>query len=312
MYDLIAANKRNSLLLIASIMILVIVVGGVIGAAVGGPPEFGVAIAAAVAVVMFLTSWFGGRGVILAFSGAKKIEHGDNPQLDNVVEEMAIAAGLPKPDIYLIDDTAPNAFATGRDPKHAAVAITTGLLEKLDRDELQGVIAHELSHVRNFDIRFAMLMAVMVGTIALLCDFFLRYTWYGGGRRRSRSSSSSEGKGGGAQAVLLVLALVLAILAPIVAKLIQLAVSREREYLADASAAEMTRFPDALARALKKISGDKEVLEVANRATQHLYIINPIKSFEARSKGLFSTHPPTEERIARLQSIAAASAPDGA
>jgi heat shock protein HtpX len=204
------------------------------------------------------------------------------------------------PKVYLIDDTAPNAFATGRDPQHASIAVTTGLLEKLDREELQGVIGHELSHVRNFDIRFTLLVGVLVGSIALLSDFFLRFTFWGGGRR---SSSRSKDGGGGLQLIMFVVAIVLAILAPIAARLVQLAVSRQREYLADASAVELTRNPYGLERALAKISGDTEVLEVANRATQHLFFTNPIKKFEERSSKLFSTHPPILERINRLREL---------
>jgi heat shock protein HtpX len=202
------------------------------------------------------------------------------------------------PRVYLIDDTAPNAFATGRDPKHASVAITIGLLQKLDREELQGVIAHELSHVRNFDIRFSLMVGVLVGSIALLADFFLRFTFWGGGSRsRSREGSS------GIQALVLVVALALAVLAPIMARLVQMAISRQREYLADASAVELTRNPVGLQQALAKIALDKEPLEVANRATQHLYFENPIKHADARSKSLFSTHPPVVERINRLRAL---------
>jgi heat shock protein HtpX len=217
----------------------------------------------------------------------------------NVVRELAIAANVPMPKVYLIDDTAPNAFATGRDPAHASVAITTGLLEKLDREELQGVIGHELSHVRNYDIRFGLIVAVMVGVIAILADFFLRFTFWGGGRSRS---SNREG-GGGAQLVIFLLAISLAILAPIISRFIQLAVNRQREYLADASAVELTRNPYGLERALGKISGDQEVLEVANRGTQHLYFTNPIKRFEKRSSGLMSTHPAIIDRINRLREL---------
>jgi heat shock protein HtpX len=218
----------------------------------------------------------------------------------NVVQELAIAASVPMPKVYLIDDTAPNAFATGRDPAHASVAITTGLLEKLDREELQGVIGHELSHVRNFDIRFSLLVGVLVGSVALLADFFLRATFWGGvGGRRSSSSD----RGGGLQAIMFVVAIVLAILAPIAARLVQMAVSRQREYLADASSVELTRNPRGLERALAVIASDKEVLEVANRATQHLYFTNPIKKFEDRRSGLFSTHPPIVERINRLRQL---------
>ncbi|MBN1865748.1 M48 family metallopeptidase [Candidatus Sumerlaeota bacterium] len=261
-------------------------------------------IAGFVASVMLLVSWFGGRGIILGVSGAKKIDHNDHPQLFNVVEEMAIAAGVKMPDVYLIDDSAPNAFATGRDPDHAAVAITTGLLEKLDRDELQGVMAHEMSHVRNFDIRFAMLMAVLAGTIVLMCDMFWRMAFYGrAGRSRSSRSGGGRGGGGQVQAVLMIAAILLAVLAPIIAKIIQLALSRQREYLADVSAAELTRYPEGLARALEKISGDTDVLEAANRATEHLYIVSPVMAMRGREASVFSTHPPVAERVRRLRSI---------
>jgi heat shock protein HtpX len=210
---------------------------------------------------------------------------------------MAIAANVPMPRVYFIDDTAPNAFATGRDPAHASIAVTTGLLEKLDREELQGVIGHELSHVRNLDIRFSLVVGVMVGAIAMLADFFLRFTFWGGGRSRDR-----EG-GGGAQAVVFLIAIVLAILAPLISRFIQLAVSRQREYLADASSVGITRNPYGLERALAKISADQEVLEVANRGTQHMYFTNPIKKFEDRSSSLMSTHPRIIDRINRLRQL---------
>ena len=200
----------------------------------------------------------------------------------NVVREMAVAANVPMPAVYIIDDTAPNAFATGRDPAHASIAITTGLLEKLDREELQGVIGHELSHVRNFDIRFSLIVGVMVGAIAILADFFLRFTFWGGS---PAGASNRDSGGNGIQAVIIVVAIVLAILAPIISRFIQLAVSRQREYLADASSVELTRNPYGLERALAKIGGDQEVLEVANRGTQHMYFTNPIKKFEAALVG---------------------------
>jgi heat shock protein HtpX len=218
----------------------------------------------------------------------------------NVVHELTLAANLPMPAVYIIDDTAPNAFATGRDPAHASVAITSGLLEKLDREELQGVIAHELSHVRNFDIRFSLVVGVMVGVIAILADFFLRFTFWGGlgGRRSSRDSG-----GNGLAVIIFVVAIVLAILAPIISRFIQLAINRQREYLADASGVELSRNPYGLERALAKIGTDQEVLEVANRGTQHMYFTNPIKKFEARSSGLMDTHPPILDRINRLRQL---------
>jgi heat shock protein HtpX len=257
-------------------------------------------IALAIGTLLALGSYFGGDSLVLSVSGAKEVDLTTAPQLMNVVQELAIAANVPMPKVYVIDDTAPNAFATGRDPKHASVAITTGLLEKLDREELQGVIGHELSHVRNLDIRFAMIVGVLVGSIALLADFFLRFTFWGGGRRSSRDR---DGGGGGLQIVFFVIAIVLSIVAPIVARFVQLAVNRQREYLADASSVGLTRNPYGLERALAKISADPEVLEVANRATQHMYFTNPIKKFEERATGLFSTHPATVDRINRLREL---------
>jgi heat shock protein HtpX len=297
LYTLVSTNKRNSFLVTAAITAVFVVLGYFLGR-YWGWGYGGVFIAFLIALVMSLSAYYGGDKMVLGISRAKRIEKKDAPQLFNVVEELSIAAGLPMPAIYIIDDTAPNAFATGRDPKHASVAITTGLLQKLNRDELQGVMAHELSHVGNRDILYATMVGVLVGSIVMMSDFFLRSVFWGGARRRR--SNSGGGAGG---AIFLVIALVLAILAPIFAKLLQLAVSRQREYLADASGAKLTRYPEGLASALEKISGDKEVLEVANRATQHLYIVNPIKPFEKRASSLFSTHPPIQDRIARLRAM---------
>jgi heat shock protein HtpX len=299
--DRISRNRRNSLLLIAGFLAFVAVFGYVIGWAWIGDPVgaiFGLVLAFIVGIISGLATYYGGDRMVLAASRAREVTHDDAPVLFNVVEEMAIAAGLPMPKVYIIEDTAPNAFATGRDPEHATVAVTSGLLEKLDRDELQGVIAHEMSHVGNFDIRYAMLVGVLVGTTVLISDFFLRGLWFGGGSRRG-----GGGGGGYLQLIMLVVAIVLAILAPIFARLLQLSISRQREYLADATAVRLTRNPKGLADALQKISGDSEVLEAANRATAHLYIVNPIKKFEKRAKGVFSTHPPIEERIQILRSL---------
>ena len=302
-YSQIGANKRNSILLVLAVVLLLGVLGLAIGWAVTGDPRaalpsLGIAIAIGLAASLF--SYFGGDSLVLSISGAKEVTVESAPQVMNVVQEMAIAANVPMPKVYLIDDTAPNAFATGRDPEHASVAITIGLLQKLDREELQGVMAHELSHVRNFDIRFSLLVCVLVGSIALLADFFLRFTFWGGGSRRSRSNDSG---GGGLQIVVFVIAIALAIIAPIVARLVQMAVSRQREYLADASGVELTRNPVGLERALAKISLDTEPLEVANRATQHLYFENPIKAATGKSSNLFSTHPAALDRINRLREL---------
>jgi heat shock protein HtpX len=304
-YREIDRNRRRSWLLV----VVVIVVLGLLGGAVGYATGFGwggLVLAVVIAVVMSIGSWFAGDALVMATSGAREIDRANPPerfgQLVNVVEEMRLAGGLPPPRLWLIDDSAPNAFATGRDPEHASVAVTSGLLDKLDREELQGVIGHEMSHIGNLDIRFTLLVGVLVGAIALLADWFLRFTYWGGGRRSS--SSDSDRGGGGAAALIFALALILAIVAPLIGRLIQAAVSRSRESLADATAVEMTRNPVGLARALRTISDDQEVLEVANRATQHLYIVNPIKSFEERAKSLWDTHPPIGERIRALEAIA--------
>jgi len=302
MFELIRANKIKSWILILTLTTVLVVLGLVIGEAFapGGGGVGGVAIAVIIATLMNLLAYYAGGSMVLAMSGAREIQHKDHPQLFNVVEEMAIAAGIPMPRVYLIDDTAMNAFATGRDPAHASVAITKGLLMKLNRDELQGVMAHEISHVKNRDMLYMTLAAILVGAIVLLADLFLRGMWYSGaGTRRRRSSKEA----GGAQAVLIVIAIVLAIIAPLLARLLYLACSRRREYLADASAATLTRYPEGLASALEKLSGDREILEAANRATAHLYIVHPVRSLEEWASALMSTHPPIQERIAILRAM---------
>ena len=300
----IAQNKRRSWLLLLVIAAVLVILGYVIGVAWTGDPGSGLVFipaALAIAGVFSAGAWFRGDGVVLAASRARLVTDADAPQLMNVVRELTLSAGLPMPRVHIIDDSAPNAFATGRDPQHASMAITTGLLDKLDREELQGVIAHELSHIRNYDIRFSLLVGVMVGSIALIADMFLRVTWWSGisGGRRSRSNDA----GGGLAAVMMIVAVVLAIVAPLCARMVQLAVSREREYLADASGVELTRNPAGLERALVKIAADREPLEVANRATQHLYVVNPVKKLDETSRGLFSTHPPIVDRVNRLRTL---------
>jgi heat shock protein HtpX len=291
----IAANKRHSMLLVGVMTGLLILLGAVTGEAAephGWP--IGLGFAALAAVVIGLLSYFQGGAMILAASGARAVSREEEPQLHNIVEEMAIAAGLPKPAVYLIEDTAPNAFATGRDPQHAAITVTRGLLDKLNRDELQGVIGHEMSHIRNFDIRYSMLVAILVGAIVLFCDMFMRSMFY---RRTGRNRREGAWP-------LVLLALLLAIIAPIFATLLQMAISRQREYLADASSVQLTRNPLGLADALAKIAGDPKPLEAANRATQHLYIVNPLKVFGMNASALMSTHPPTEARIKILRAMA--------
>lgn len=302
MYEQITKNKRLSFLLMAGMIALLLLMGLAIGYATGFG-YFGIILAVIIALVMGLTSYYRGDRMVLAASRARRVNHDDEPQLFNVVEEMAIAAGSPVPAVYVIPDTAPNAFATGRDPEHSSIAVTQGLMDKLNREELQGVIGHEMSHVRNYDILYATLVGILVGTIVLLADFFLRWGFWTGGGRRGRGGS---GGGGYLQVVMIVVALVMAILAPLAARAVQFSISRRREYLADASAVELTRNPLGLASALEKISSDQDVLESANRATAHLYIANPVKKFEKRAKGMFSSHPPIQMRIQTLKAMAGA------
>jgi heat shock protein HtpX len=223
----------------------------------------------------------------------------EEPEYYRTVENLCIGAGLPMPRLYIIEDSAPNAFATGRDPNHAVICVTRGLLQKMDHLELEGVIAHELSHIGNYDIRLMTLVVVLVGIVALLADFMFRFTIWGAGGR-----SSNRGRSGGSAVIIIyAVALLAAILAPIAAQLIRLALSRQREYLADASGALLTRYPEGLASALEKISADKEPLEAANKATAHLYIVSPLLEHQSFLNNLFSTHPPIEERIRRLRSM---------
>ncbi len=296
-YNAVAANRWRTVALIGVFTAIVSVIGYV-----GGEyftPGGGIALLPAAlgfSGVSSAVSYFAGDKLVLAQSQAKALPAEAEPQLRNIVETLAIGLGIEPPKIYVIDDTAPNAFATGRDPKHASIAVTRGLLEKLDRTELEGVIAHEMSHVVNRDIRVMLLVTVLVGTVALISDGLLRSMQFGVGRRRGRDS----GGGGG---IIAIVAIVLAILTPIIATLIQLAVSRQREYLADASGALLTRYPPGLASALRKIGADTEALEVANKATASLYIANPLKDKPAFMDGLFNTHPPIAERIRRLEAM---------
>jgi len=255
-------------------------------------------IAVIFSVISSFVSYYWGADMVLAMSGARPADRKRDFDFFTVAENLAIAAGLPKPKLYVIDDTAMNAFATGRDPQHAVVCATSGILERLERRELEGVIAHELSHVKNFDTRLMAVVAVLAGTIAFLADMFMRSLWWGGGRRNRDNNNDLGG-------ILLIVGIVLAILSPIVATMIQLAVSRKREYLADASGAYLTRYPEGLARALEKLSKDKEVLEAASNATSHLFITNPFKgkNFGSWFSGLFDTHPPIAERIKILRAM---------
>jgi heat shock protein HtpX len=304
-YDLAAENRRKSLLLVVLVVGILAAFGASAGIAFSGTVDGGIPFALGAFVIGFLLTvgaYFGGDRAVLAAAGAKELDPtaGDEErQFDNIIDELCLAANLPKPKLYVIDDTALNAFATGRDPEHASVAVTVGLMQKLDREEMSGVLGHELSHVRNFDIRYGLLVAALVGSLALLSDLVMRWAFWGGGRRRDDDRQG----GNGLQAIFMILTIVLAILAPIAARLVQLAVSRQREYLADASSVELTRNPAGLERALAKLAGDKEVLEVATKATAHMYIINPVKHFEQRSAGFLATHPPLVDRINRLRAL---------
>lgn len=304
MWEQIRVNKRNSVILLGLMGVVLCGLGFLLGFAFGGGPDagwIGIFIATCVWLVMMLVSLYGGDQILLASSRAQRVTEEVHPQLFNIVEEMTIAANLPKmPKIYIINDPAPNAFATGRNPENASVAVTAGLLGKLNRDELQGVIAHEISHILHRDILYVTVAGVMLGAIVLLSQVFLRGMFYSalGGRRYS---SRSRG-GGGAQALIMVLAIVAAILAPLFAQILYFSLSRKREYLADAGAVRLTRYPHGLAGALEKIAGTNISMESANKATAPMYIANPFRGKKAMN--LFSTHPPIEERIRILHTMA--------
>jgi heat shock protein HtpX len=298
-YDRIDGNRRTTFLLLLVFVALLAGASIAMGIILGLPYPF-----APLLIIPFLIfaliSYYSSSRVALAISQAHEVTKDEEPELYRTVENLCIGAGLPMPKLYVIEDGSPNAFATGRDPDHAAIAVTRGLLQKLDKLELEGVIAHELSHIGNYDTRVMTIVVVLVGLAALMADFALRLTFFGAGRR-----SSNRDRGGGA-AVLIIyaIALVAIILTPIAAQLIRLAISRQREFLADASAALLTRYPEGLARALEKISADPDPLEVANKATAHLYISDPLHEHQSFLNNLFSTHPPVEERIRVLRAMA--------
>lgn len=297
-YNQADKNIRSSWILMSVFTIAIILIGYVFSYALNDSGILYFAVGFSI-ISSFISYWYSDK-IVLAMSAAREVKHDDSPELYHLVENLCITAGLPVPKIYIIDDTAPNAFATGRDPEHAVIAVTSGLLQKLEKVELEGVIAHELSHVGNRDILIATLVTVMVGVIVLLADWFRHMTFWG-------RKSNSDRNGGQLELIIFVVAIVLSILAPIFASLMQFAISRKREFLADADGVLLTRYPEGLARALEKISSDKEPLEVANRATAHLYIASP---FKENAKGkisfftkLFMTHPPVEERVAALRGL---------
>src|SRR3989339_47634 len=299
MYKDIAANKRNSVLLVLIFVIIIAAIGYIVGLfyngnAVGSAYPYGpVAIALAISLGFTMFSYFQGDKVALWSSGAKPLLKEQNSYVYNMVENLCITAGTPMPKIYLIEGAAINAFATGRNPEKASIALTRGAVEKLENEELEGVIAHELSHVKNFDIRFMMLVMVLVGTISIMADMFMRSRLFGFGGRRDNDR--------GGNPVLLIVGLVLIILSPIIAELIKLAISRKREFLADASGALITRYPEGLARALEKIALENRPLAKSSTATAHLFIASPFSGKGV--KNMFSTHPPVEERVKRLREM---------
>jgi len=279
--------------LIVVAVLFLVALGALLGHASGVTPWGGMGAAAVIGVILALVAWFQGSSIVLATAGAREVSREEDRELVNVVEEMAIASGLPKPRVYMVDTAAMNAFAAGIKPEESVVAVTRGLREKLTREELQGVVAHEMSHIGNYDTRVMILMAVLVGSVAILSDWYLRSMRFGARR-------SGRGKG---QGIIVLIAVLCAVLAPLFAMMIQFAVSRQREYLADATGAAMTRNPGALADALEKLGGSGVRLETANRGTQHLYIVNPFRLHQNLNSP-FASHPPLAERIRRLRALA--------
>jgi heat shock protein HtpX len=288
MYSDIAANKRKTVVIMLVFLVFVTLIIWIFDKYLGGGTGvfYGGIIGACVYAVV---TYYAGSRMALAVNQAQEIQKKDNPRLWRIVENLSITDGLPMPKVYIMNDPAPNAFATGRDPKHSAVCATTGILDMMNDDEMQGVLAHELSHIKNYDIRVSMIAFALTAVISVIADIIIRLTWFGGGDREENNQA------------FLILGIVAAILAPIVATLIQLAVSRQREYLADASGALTTRYPEALASALEKIEKTGSVARYQNTATAHLFFVNPLKGHSLA--GLFSTHPPIDDRIARLRSM---------
>jgi heat shock protein HtpX len=301
----IAANKRKTVLLIIGTLIFVGAFGYVLGLVVsGGSTEAAIgalAIALLISIGMSWTSYRYGDRIVLATSRARPVTHEEEPRLHNVVEGLALAAGLPKPAVYVVPEQAPNAFATGRDPEHSSVAVTQGLLDMMNRVELEGVVGHEMSHVRDRDILLGTVVATLVGVVVLLAEFMLRWFWWGGMAGRRNNEGGSEGN-----AILFALGLALAVLAPFFAQIIKLMMSRRREYLADAEGAMLTRYPPGLSSALRKVAGDHTPMRTANNATAHLWLNQPSRTPGEENhwfENLFSTHPPIEDRIRRLEEM---------
>ncbi|HEX8974068.1 MAG TPA: zinc metalloprotease HtpX [Patescibacteria group bacterium] len=294
LYNQADKNIRLTWLYITGFLVFVIAIGYVFAGAMHNSGILYVAVI--FSIFMSFGSYWWSDKIVLAMSNAKEVTHEDGRELYHIVENLCITAGLPLPKIYIIEDSSPNAFATGRDPEHGVICVTTGIVEKLEKVELEGVLAHELSHIGNRDILLSTVVVVLVGFVTLLADMFRNWAFWGGERRRS-----NDGEGNQLQFILMILALVLSILAPIAALLMQLAISRKREFLADADGALLTRYPEGLARALEKISADPKPLDEANRATAHLFIANPFKGKNVAK--LFMTHPPIEDRVAALRGM---------
>ena len=291
-FDEIRNNNIKSIFMFFAFLIIIAGLGTIVGY-FWGNIYFGIILAVVFGTAYALIAWFAGANMLLSLSKAKPVTKQEYPFLFHTLEGLSLASGLPTPKAYVIEDSSLNAFATGRDPEHSAIVVTTGLLKKLNREELEGVIAHEMYHIKNFDIRAMMLAAIMVGVIVLMSDLMLRsFLWGGGGRR--------DGK---AAAIFIVIGIVLAILSPLIGELIRLSISRRREYSADAGAATLTRYPQGLANALKKIRDDTNELQTANKATAHMYISSPFKKKKSWLKNLFSTHPDINDRISRLEAM---------
>jgi len=309
MWEQIRSNQTRSAILVVWMGVLLLLLGYFLGLYFFGSGTGGLIFALILWVIMSLIAYFQGDNILLAMSRARKISHDDHPRLYNIVEEMKIASGLETmPSIYIVDDPAMNAFATGRDSKKASVTVTSGLLQKLNRDELQGVIGHEMAHIKNRDVLLMAMCSVLLGTIVMLAWYASRFMIFGGmgGTRRS----SSSGGGGLGQIIIIIVALVLMILAPLMAQLIYFAISRKREYLADASSALYTRYPEGLASALENLAASTEQLRSANKATAPMYIVNPFRKQGMSAEDITSTHPPISERIRILRSMAGASFAD--
>ncbi len=308
MWELIQSNKRKSVILFVSMGIVLLALGYIVGAAYAGPEgggAVGVGLALILWIILAAVAYFSGDSVMLKITGAREVSPDIHPQLYNVVEEMKIAASLPKmPKVYIIETDAMNAFATGRSPETAAVAVTAGLLAKLNRDELQGVVAHEVGHILNRDILFITFAGVMLGAVIIISQGFLRSLWFSGGRSARYRSRSSRDGGGQGQAIAMVVAIVFAILAPILAQILYYAISRRREYLADATSVRLTRYPEGLASALEKLSQSTADFPRVNKASAPMFIVNPLKAAGARLSNLSATHPPIDERIKILRAIA--------